>query len=176
MTIVTDTSIPTTTLRFATGATSLGVLLVATSGRGVCAILMGDDADALVGDLRRRFPKARLIESDAQAEALAARVAGPIEAPSRGLDLPLDVSGTAFQRRVWEALREIPAGTTASYAGIARRIGAPGAVRAVAQACAANPVAVAIPCHRVVRSDGALSGYRWGAGRKRALLAREAAA
>jgi AraC family transcriptional regulator of adaptative response/methylated-DNA-[protein]-cysteine methyltransferase len=176
MTIVTDTSIPTTTLRFATGATSLGVLLVATSGRGVCAILMGDDADALVGDLRRRFPKARLIESDAQAEALAARVAGAIEAPSRGLDLPLDVSGTAFQRRVWEALREIPAGTTASYAGIARRIGAPGAVRAVAQACAANPVAVAIPCHRVVRSDGALSGYRWGAGRKRALLAREAAA
>lgn len=176
MTLMTDTSTPATALRFATGDTSLGPVLVATSGRGVCAILMGDDADALAHDLRRRFPKARLIEGDAQAEALAARVAGAIEAPSRGLDLPLDVGGTAFQRRVWEALREIPAGTTASYAEVARRIGAPGAARAVARACAANPVAVAVPCHRVVGSDGALSGYRWGAGRKRALLAREGAA
>lgn len=176
MTIMTESSTPTVTLRFATGATSLGALLVATSGRGICAILMGDDADALVGDLRRRFPRRRLIEGGVQAEALADRVAGIIETPSRGLDLPLDVSGTVFQRRVWESLREIPAGTTASYAEIARRIGAPGAVRAVARACAANPVAVVIPCHRVVRSDGALSGYRWGAGRKRALLAREAEA
>ncbi|MBE0531180.1 MAG: methylated-DNA--[protein]-cysteine S-methyltransferase [Rhodospirillales bacterium] len=137
---------------------------------------MGDDADSLVGALRRRFPAARLIEGGAQAEALAARVAGAIETPSRGLDLPLDIRGTAFQRRVWEALCEIPTGTTSSYAEIARRIGAPGAVRAVAQACAANPVAVAVPCHRVVRSDGALSGYRWGAGRKRVLLTREAEA
>lgn len=176
MTIMTDTSTPATALRFATGDTSLGPVLVATSRRGVCAILMGDDADALVRDLRSRFPKARLIEGDAEVEGRVAQIAGAIEKPSRSLDLPLDIGGTAFQRLVWEAIRGIPSGTTSSYAEIARRIGAPGAVRAVARACAANPVAVAIPCHRVVRSDGALSGYRWGTGRKRALLAREAGA
>jgi AraC family transcriptional regulator of adaptative response/methylated-DNA-[protein]-cysteine methyltransferase len=162
-----------TTIRFAVGACSLGAILVASSPRGVCAILLGDDPDALLHDLQDRFPRARLVGGDAAFEQLVARVVGFVEAPGIGLDLPLDVRGTAFQHRVWQALRAIPAGSTASYADIARAIGAPKAVRAVAGACANNPVAVAIPCHRVVRNDGALSGYRWGVERKRALLARE---
>jgi AraC family transcriptional regulator, regulatory protein of adaptative response / methylated-DNA-[protein]-cysteine methyltransferase len=141
------------------------------------AILMGDDPAALARDLQDRFPQAQLIGGDAGFEALVAKVIGFVEAPALGLnlpaDLPLDMRGTAFQQRVWQALREIPAGSTASYAEIAKRIGAPKSVRAVAGACAANPIAVAIPCHRVVRSDGALSGYRWGVARKRALLDRE---
>lgn len=163
-------------IRFAVGECSLGSILVATSFRGVCAILMGDDPDALVRDLQDRFPKARLIGGDAAFETLVAQVVGFVEAPRRGLDLPLDIAGTAFQQRVWQALREIPPGETASYTEIATRIGAPKSARAVAQACAANAIAVAIPCHRVVRNDGALSGYRWGAERKRALLERETAA
>ncbi|MFC3124967.1 bifunctional DNA-binding transcriptional regulator/O6-methylguanine-DNA methyltransferase Ada [Pseudoroseomonas globiformis] len=163
-------------LRFALGQCSLGAILVASSVRGVAAILLGDDPEALLHDLEDRFPRARLVGGDGEYEALVARVVGFVEAPNRGLDLPLDVRGTAFQRRVWEALRDIPAGGTASYAEIATRIGAPGAVRAVAGACAANALAVAIPCHRVVRQDGALSGYRWGVARKRALLDRESAA
>jgi len=134
---------------------------------------MGDDPDALARELQDRFPRANLIGGDAAFEQLVARVVGFIEAPALGLDLPLDVRGTAFQVRVWQALREIPVGTTASYAEIATRIGAPRAVRAVAQACGANHLAVAIPCHRVVRSDGGLSGYRWGIERKRELLHRE---
>ena len=153
---------------------SLGALLVARSGRGVCAISLGDDPEALLRELQDRFPKAELVGGDAGFERLVARVVGFIEAPQIGLDLPLDVRGTAFQQRVWEALRRIPAGRTASYADIARRIGAPKSVRAVARACASNVLAVAIPCHRVVRSDGGLSGYRWGVERKRRLLAREA--
>lgn len=161
-------------IRFAVGQCSLGAILVAQSERGVCAILLGDDPDALARDLQDQFPNANLIGGDAGFETLVARVVGFIEAPSIGLDLPLDVRGTAFQQRVWQALREIPAGSTASYAEIAARIGAPKAVRAVAQACGANHIAVAIPCHRVVRSDGALSGYRWGVERKRELLDREA--
>lgn len=161
-------------IRFAVGECSLGSILVAASERGVCAILLGDDPDALARDLQDRFPKAELIGADAAFEQLVATVVGFVEMPGRGLDLPLDVRGTAFQQRVWQALREIPAGTTASYAEIAQRIGAPKAVRAVAGACAANALAVAIPCHRVVRSDGGLSGYRWGVERKRALLEREA--
>ncbi len=161
-------------IRFAIGQCSLGAILVAQSERGVCAILLGDDPQALLQDLQDQFPRANLIGGDAQFEQLVARVVGWIEAPSLGLELPLDVRGTAFQQRVWQALREIPAGTTASYAEIAARIGAPRAVRAVAQACAANHLAVAIPCHRVVRSDGNLSGYRWGVARKRELLEREA--
>ena len=161
------------TIRFAVGASSLGAILVAATGRGVCAILMGDDPDALVRDLQDRFPHASLVGGDAAFEALVARVVGLVEAPRTGLDLPLDIGGTAFQQRVWEALRAIPPGTTASYLDIARAIGAPGAVRAVARACGANALAVAIPCHRVVRADGALSGYRWGVDRKRDLLARE---
>ncbi|MGH6811890.1 MAG: bifunctional DNA-binding transcriptional regulator/O6-methylguanine-DNA methyltransferase Ada [Methylocella sp.] len=162
-----------TGIRFAVGECSLGSILVARSKRGVCAILMGDDPDALARDLQDRFPRAELIGGDADFEALVAKVVGFVEAPSLGLDLPLDVRGTAFQQRVWQALREIPAGSTASYADIAKRIGAPKAVRAVAGACAANAIAVAIPCHRVVRNDGALAGYRWGVARKRALLDRE---
>jgi AraC family transcriptional regulator of adaptative response/methylated-DNA-[protein]-cysteine methyltransferase len=162
-------------IRFAVGECSLGSILAARSDRGVCAILLGDDPDALVRELQDRFPKARLIGADKDFEQLVAIVVGFIEAPARGLDLPLDVRGTAFQQRVWQALREIPCGSTASYAEIADRIGRPKAVRAVAQACASNPIAVAIPCHRVVRTDGALSGYRWGIERKRALLDRERA-
>ncbi|HYE34682.1 bifunctional DNA-binding transcriptional regulator/O6-methylguanine-DNA methyltransferase Ada [Methylocaldum sp.] len=163
-------------IRFAVGECSLGSILIARSERGVCAILLGDDPDALARDLQDQFPRANLIGGDAGFEQLVANVVGFVEAPALGLDLPLDVRGTAFQQRVWQALREIPAGSTVSYTEIARRIGAPSAVRAVAQACAANALAVAIPCHRVVRNDGALSGYRWGVERKRALLDREAQA
>jgi AraC family transcriptional regulator, regulatory protein of adaptative response / methylated-DNA-[protein]-cysteine methyltransferase len=163
-------------IRFAVGESSLGSILVARSERGVCAILLGDDPDALARELQDRFPRATLIGGDAGFEDLVARVVGFVEAPGLGLDLPLDVRGTAFQQRVWQALREIPAGSTVSYTEIAGRIGSPKAVRAVASACAANPLAVAIPCHRVVRNDGGLSGYRWGVERKRALLQREARA
>jgi AraC family transcriptional regulator of adaptative response/methylated-DNA-[protein]-cysteine methyltransferase len=152
----------------------LGSILVAQSERGICAILLGDDPDALTRDLQDRFPQATLIGGDAEFEQFVATVVGFVEAPALGLDLPLDVRGTAFQQRVWHALRTIPAGATASYTDIAKRIGAPHAVRAVAQACGANALAVAIPCHRVVRRDGALAGYRWGVERKRTLLAREA--
>ncbi|WP_032917072.1 bifunctional DNA-binding transcriptional regulator/O6-methylguanine-DNA methyltransferase Ada [Mesorhizobium erdmanii] len=161
-------------IRFAVGQSSLGAILVASSRKGVASILLGDDPDALVRDLQDRFPKARLIGGDRDYEALVARVVGFVEAPRLGLDLPLDVRGTAFQQRVWQALRDIPVGGTVSYAEIARRIGAPKATRAIAAACAANSHAVAIPCHRVIRKDGALSGYAWGAERKRALLDREA--
>ncbi|CAI8720546.1 MULTISPECIES: bifunctional DNA-binding transcriptional regulator/O6-methylguanine-DNA methyltransferase Ada [Pseudomonas] len=160
-------------IRFAVGQCSLGAILVAQSERGVCAILLGDDPHQLVCDLQDKFRRANLIGADHEFEQLIARVVGFIEAPAIGLDLPLDVRGTAFQERVWQALREIPVGSTASYADVAQRIGQPKAVRAVAQACGANNLAVAIPCHRVVRSDGNLSGYRWGVERKRQLLERE---
>lgn len=160
-------------IRFAVGQCSMGAILVAASARGICAILLGDDPEALARDLQDRFPKAQLVGGDAGFEQTVARVVGLVEAPATGLDLPLDVRGTAFQQRVWQALRRIPPGRTVSYAELARRIGAPKSVRAVAGACAANPVAVAIPCHRVVRTDGALSGYRWGVERKKALLERE---
>lgn len=163
-------------IRFAVGQCSLGAILVAQSQRGICAILLGDDPDRLVRDLQDRFPRAEIIGCDGKFEQLIAQVVGFIEAPSMGLLLPLDVQGTAFQERVWRVLREIPPGTTASYAEIAERIGSPRAVRAVAQACASNPIAVAIPCHRVVRRDGDLAGYRWGVDRKRELLRREAQA
>jgi len=163
-------------IRFAVGQCSLGAILVAQSQRGICAILLGNDPDAIVKDLQDQFPKAQLIGGDDEFEQLIAEVVGFIEAPSIGLHLPLDVQGTAFQERVWRALREIPPGTTVSYAHIAERIGSPKAVRAVAQACGANHIAVAIPCHRVVRRDGDISGYRWGVDRKRELLRREARA
>ena len=163
-----------TEIRFAVGQCSLGAILVAQSNRGVCAILLGDDPQALVTELQDTFAQARLIGGDRQFEQLVAKVVGFIEAPALGLDLPLDLRGTAFQERVWQALRSIPPGSTASYAEIAQLIGAPKAFRAVAQACGANSLAVAIPCHRVVRSDGQLSGYRWGVERKRQLLEREA--
>jgi len=163
-----------TEILFAIGECSLGSILVAKSDRGVCAIFMGDDADELARNLQDQFPRANLIGGDAEFEKVVARVVGFVEAPGIGLDLPLDVRGTAFQKRVWQALSEIPVGRTASYTDIANRIGSPKSVRAVAQACARNTLAVAIPCHRVVRNDGALSGYRWGVERKQALLEREA--
>jgi AraC family transcriptional regulator of adaptative response/methylated-DNA-[protein]-cysteine methyltransferase len=160
-------------IRFAVGECFLGSILVAQSQRGVCAILLGDDPDQLVKDLQDQFHNATLIGGDETFERLVAQVIGFIEAPGLGLDLPLDLQGTAFQQRVWQALATIPPGSTASYAEIAQRIGAPKSSRAVAQACGANSLAVAIPCHRVVRSDGGLSGYRWGAERKRKLLDHE---
>ncbi|WP_322998355.1 bifunctional DNA-binding transcriptional regulator/O6-methylguanine-DNA methyltransferase Ada [Castellaniella sp.] len=160
-------------IRFAVGQCSLGAILVAQSQRGICAILLGEDPDLLARDLQDQFPRAEIIGCDDEFEQLVAEVVGFIEAPSVGLHLPLDVQGTAFQERVWRALREIPPGMTLSYSEIAQRIGSPKAVRAVARACATNHIAVAIPCHRVVRRDGDLAGYRWGVERKRELLRRE---
>lgn len=161
-------------IRFAVGQCSLGAILVAASERGVCAILLADDPEELVRDLERRFPQAELVGGDAEFEGLVASVVGLVEAPQGSHVLPLDLRGTLFQQRVWRALTEIPVGQTTTYAELARRIGAPAAVRAVARACAQNPLAVAIPCHRVVRKDGDLAGYRWGIDRKRTLLDREA--
>ena len=161
-------------IHFAVARCSLGAILVAESTRGLCAILLGDDPDVLLADLQGRFRRARLQPGDGRFNSRVASVVGFVEAPALGLDLPLDIRGTAFQHRVWQALREIPAGTTATYSEIAEKIGMPKAVRAVASACAANKIAVAIPCHRVVRNDGSLSGYRWGVDRKRKLLDREA--
>jgi AraC family transcriptional regulator, regulatory protein of adaptative response / methylated-DNA-[protein]-cysteine methyltransferase len=160
-------------IRFAIGECSLGSILVAATSKGVCAILMGDDAAALLRQLQDRFANAEIVGGDAAFEQLVGKVVGFVEQPKLGLDLPLDVQGTAFQQRVWKALRQIGVGKTASYGEIAARIGHPKSMRAVAQACAANMIAVAIPCHRVIRTDGDLSGYRWGVQRKRALLQRE---
>jgi AraC family transcriptional regulator of adaptative response/methylated-DNA-[protein]-cysteine methyltransferase len=158
---------------FAVRECSLGCVLVAAARRGICAISLGDDPQRMVQDLVRKFPKSELIGGDGPFEKVVARVIAFVERPSAGLDLPLEVQGTAFQHRVWRKLRRIPSGRTFSYAQIARALGEPGAARAVARACASNPVAVAIPCHRVVRSDQSLSGYRWGVQRKARLLALE---
>ncbi len=159
---------------FTTGECSLGAVLIARSARGVCAILLGDHPDELVSELKARFSQAEPARGDGAFEQLVSQVIQMIESPGKGPDLILDIRGTTFQQRVWQALREIPAGATATYRDIATRIGSPGSVRAVAQACAANSLAVAIPCHRVIRSNGELSGYRWGLQRKRTLLDREA--
>jgi AraC family transcriptional regulator, regulatory protein of adaptative response / methylated-DNA-[protein]-cysteine methyltransferase len=158
----------------AIGKSSLGLVLVAASEKGVCAIFFGDKPDGLRRDLQRQFPRAKLRDGDKDFERLVAKVIALVEDPRAACDLPLDIRGTAFQHRVWDALRRIPVGATASYTEIAEKIGASGSARAVARACASNPIAVAIPCHRVVRSDGSLSGYRGGVSRKRDLLAREA--
>jgi AraC family transcriptional regulator of adaptative response/methylated-DNA-[protein]-cysteine methyltransferase len=163
-------------IRFAIGACSLGAILVAATDKGICAILMGDDPELLARDLQDRFPQAELRGAEADFEATVAKVVGLVESPAIGLDLPLDVRGTAFQQRVWQALRAIPSGSTVSYGELAERVGTPSGARAIAGACAANPIAVAIPCHRVVRQDGAISGYRWGVERKAALLKREGGA
>lgn len=163
-------------IRFAIGECALGSILVAGTERGICAISLGDDPEALLYALQDRFSRAQLIGGDNAFERYVAQVIGFVETPAAGLDLPLDIRGTAFQQRVWQALREIPSGATASYAEIATRIGSPSSVRAVASACAANKLALAIPCHRVVRTDGGLSGYRWGVERKRQLLESEAMA
>ncbi|CNI13091.1 bifunctional DNA-binding transcriptional regulator/O6-methylguanine-DNA methyltransferase Ada [Yersinia pekkanenii] len=162
-----------TRLHFAVGESSLGAILMAKSELGICAILLGDSPALLVQQLQDKFPQAELIGGETEFEQWFAQVVGLVEAPQLGLDLPLDIRGTAFQQRVWQALREIPAGETASYGDIATKIGSPKAVRAVASACAANILAVAIPCHRVIRQDGALSGYRWGVERKQQLLEKE---
>jgi AraC family transcriptional regulator of adaptative response/methylated-DNA-[protein]-cysteine methyltransferase len=158
---------------FAIGECSMGSILAAQTERGVCAILIGDDAEQLLRDLQDRFPNAKLVGDSAGYHNLVARIVGLVENPKSGFDLPLDIQGTAFQKRVWKALQRIPPGSTATYTEIARTIGMPKAVRAVAQACASNLLAVAIPCHRVIRTDGSLSGYRWGVERKRALLEKE---
>lgn len=163
-------------IRFAVGECALGAILVAASAKGIAAVLLGTDPDELICDLEERFPKAVLIGADPAFEQVVAKVVGLVQAPGLALDLPLDVRGTAFQHRVWQALRAIPPGTTATYSEIADAIGLPKAVRAVAAACAANKIAIAIPCHRVVRSDGSLSGYRWGVERKKDLIEREAQA
>ena len=161
------------TIQHAVGRSTLGAVLVAWTGRGVCAILLGDDPVSLAADLQTRFPRAHLQAADAEGNERVAQVVALVDAPGTSVSLPLDIQGTAFQRRVWEVLRSIPIGTTLSYAAVAARLGNPKAVRAVAGACAANKLAVAIPCHRVVASDGALAGYRWGVDRKRVLLQRE---
>jgi AraC family transcriptional regulator, regulatory protein of adaptative response / methylated-DNA-[protein]-cysteine methyltransferase len=163
-----------TGIRFAVGPCSLGLVLVATSTRGICAILFGDEPDALAASLRRTFPQARIAE-DPEFQPVLDAVIAHVDRPEVPLALPLDIRGTAFQAKVWAALRAIPPGTTVTYAELARRLGVPGASRAVGGACAANTLAIAIPCHRVVRGDGSLSGYRWGVERKRALLERESA-
>ncbi|HEY3637503.1 MAG TPA: bifunctional DNA-binding transcriptional regulator/O6-methylguanine-DNA methyltransferase Ada [Rhizomicrobium sp.] len=163
------------TIRFAVGECSLGAILVAASERGICAISLGDDPELLLHELQDRFPRAELVGGDAKFEKTIAKIVGLVESPDKGFDLPLDIRGTAFQQKVWQALRAIPAGRTASYDEIAKSIGKPGSRRAVAQACARNPLAIAIPCHRVVRKNGDISGYRWGVERKRELLDREAA-
>ncbi len=162
-------------IRFAIGEASLGAVLVAATEQGVCFIMLGDDPDALARELQDRFPRAKLVGGDETFEQTVAAVVGLVEAPGSRFDLPLDIRGTAFQQQVWQALRAVPPGATATYAEIAKAVGRPKAVRAVAQACAANPLAIAIPCHRVVRTDGDLSGYRWGVERKRKLLDLEAA-
>ncbi len=162
-----------TDIQFVVGHCSLGAILVAASTRGVCALWLGDKADTLARELHAQFPRARLATGDRKFEQWVARAVRLVDSPARTVKLPLDVRGTAFQQRVWQALQKIPRGETATYGEIAERIGSPKAVRAVAGACAANALAVAIPCHRVVRADGSLAGYRWGAARKRVLLARE---
>jgi AraC family transcriptional regulator of adaptative response/methylated-DNA-[protein]-cysteine methyltransferase len=163
------------TIRFAIGQSQLGAILVASSNQGVVAILLGDDPESLVRNLQDRFAKATLVGGDREYESFVAQVVGFVENPRSGIDLPIDVRGTAFQQRVWKALRAIPAGNTVSYYEVASRIGAPKSSRAVGAACAANPLAVAIPCHRVVRNDGSASGYAWGVRRKGELLRRERA-
>ncbi|HLN09718.1 MAG TPA: bifunctional DNA-binding transcriptional regulator/O6-methylguanine-DNA methyltransferase Ada [Xanthobacteraceae bacterium] len=163
------------TIRYAVGHSSLGCVLVAATDRGVAAITLGDAAAPLVADLRRRFPEADLREADAEFSSWVEAIVHIVDEPSSAgsLSLPLDIRGTAFQRRVWEVLMSIPAGETLSYSEVAARLGQPAAVRAVAGACAANPLAVAIPCHRVTAADGRLAGYRWGVARKQRLLASE---
>jgi AraC family transcriptional regulator, regulatory protein of adaptative response / methylated-DNA-[protein]-cysteine methyltransferase len=161
------------TIRFAIGQCSLGAIIIAAADKGLCHIAIDDDPDLLLRELQDRFPKAELIGDDPEFDAWIAQVVGFVETPAIGLSLPLDIRGTAFQQRVWQALRTIPPGSIVSYTDVAEHLGMPKSVRAVASACAANTLAIAIPCHRVLRSDGALSGYRWGLERKQALLQRE---
>jgi O-6-methylguanine DNA methyltransferase len=172
--ITSQHDVPSGEIAFATGASALGIVLVARSAHGVCSILIGPEAGELIADLAARFPENSLVQDDRKLDGDLAKILSFMKTPARGLDLELDIHGTPFQRRVWDALCGIPAGRTVTYAALACRIGEPGSARAVANACAANAIALAIPCHRVIRSDGTLSGYRWGVERKRELLAREA--
>lgn len=167
---------PLPDLTYTIGNTNLGLALVATDPNGIVAVLLGDDAESLRRDLAARFPDAKLARGDEANHATLAAVIRAVEQPDRAAAVPLAPRGTAFQRQVWDALREIPPGATISYTELARRIGSPRAFRAVAHACGANPIAVLVPCHRVLRSDGALAGYRWGLDRKRRLLSLEQAA
>ena len=160
-------------LHYAIGHCSLGSVLVARGERGVCAVLLGDDPESVARELENRFPRTALLRRDQELAQYLSQVVGLIEAPGRPLDLLLDLRGSTFQQRVWQALREIPAGTTTTYTEVATRIGAPKAVRAVARACATNPLALVVPCHRVIGKSGSLTGYRWGLERKRMLLDRE---
>ena len=164
------------TIRYAIAPCSLGRVLVATSAHGIIALFLGSDDEELQAELAGRFPAATLEEGGEEMDAITAQVVAFVDSPAEELSVPLDIRGTAFQQSVWGMLRKIPPGSTASYREIAEQIGRPKAVRAVAQACGANPIAIIVPCHRVVRSDGAISGYHWGVERKRALLEREAAA
>src|SRR5690242_11069613 len=165
---------PSGEIAFTTGQSSVGTVLVARSARGICSIFIGSEVGELTVDLAAQFPESALVQNDGMLAGDLEKILRFIETPARGLDLELDVHGTPFQRRVWDALCAIPSGRTVTYAALAHRIGEPGSVRAVANACAANAIALAIPCHRVVRSDGTTSGYRWGVERKRAMLEREA--
>ena len=161
------------TIRYGIAPCFLGWMIVAATDRGICAIEFGDDPESLPAQVQERFPKAHLEEGGPEFSAMMEQVVAFVEAPERGIELSLDLQGTEFQERVWNALRQVPPGSTVSYAELAHRIGSPEAARAVARACATNRLAVAVPCHRVVRSDGRLSGYRWGVERKRMLLHRE---
>lgn len=165
---------PTSPIRFISGTSSLGVLLLASSAQGLCALLLGDDLETLERDLAWRFPGLPTPQRDEGLRPALEQTLRYLDNPLTVLDLPLDLMGSVFQHRVWEALRQIPLGKTASYQEIARQLGQPKAFRAVANACGANPLAVIVPCHRVLRQDGSLGGYRWGLERKRQLLAREA--
>jgi AraC family transcriptional regulator of adaptative response/methylated-DNA-[protein]-cysteine methyltransferase len=160
---------------FSTGESVLGTVLVARTERGICAILLGEDPRALERDLRRRFPHDELCDAGARIEPLVSEVTRFLAAPHANLELPLDLRGSDLEQRVWNALREVAPGTTATYSDIALRLGVPATAKEVGEACAANPLAVAVPCHRVLRKDGSLGGYRWGVRRKRALLERERA-
>ncbi len=164
------------TIHFACAPCFLGWVAVATTERGICAIELGDNRQAVSAQLRHHFPKARLEDAGTEFSAIVAEVIALLETPPRIIDLPLDIQGTAFQHQVWQILRQIPPGSTVSYGEVARRLGRPRAVRAVAGACAANKLAVVVPCHRVIGSDGSLNGFRWGIERKRTLLQRESTA
>jgi len=164
----------TSSIRFISGPSSLGVLRLAFSAKGLCALLIGDDLATLERDLSRRFPGQHALQRDEGLMPALEQTLRHLEDPRTTLDLPLDLTGSVFQRRVWDALRQIPLGETASYLDIARQLDQPTAFRAVANACGANPLAVIVPCHRVLRQDGSLGGYRWGLERKRQLLDREA--
>jgi AraC family transcriptional regulator, regulatory protein of adaptative response / methylated-DNA-[protein]-cysteine methyltransferase len=175
-TLIIQPDATTEEIRFSFGKFSLGTVLVAASTRGIAAILLGDDQRALRADLATAFPRARLSPDDAGLADVVSQVVTFVDAPHKGLDLPLDIRGSALEQAVWQALREVPAGHTVTYGQIAKTLPLPATAQDVGAACAANVLAVAIPCHRVVKADGSISGYRWGVQRKRKLINREGVA